>query len=198
MISYIPAQADKIRDLTSVQGVRDNQLIGYGLVVGLDGTGDQSMQSPYTHQALNNMLSHFGISVPLNATINLKNIAAVVVTAKLPPFSHTGEKIDIAVSSIGNSHSLKGGILLMTPLRGVDNQIYAIAQGNILVSENTDSEKKRRFFYSSIVNSGRINNGAIIEREIHNNFGKHNTINLQLNEENFGLAQRISDVINIK
>ena len=123
--------AERIRDLTSVQGVRDNALIGYGLVVGLDGTGDQTMQTPFTTQGLNNMLSQLGITVPPGTNMQLKNVAAVMVTAKLPPFARAGQKIDVVVSSMGNAKSLRGGTLLMTPLKGVDNQVYAFAQGKI-------------------------------------------------------------------
>ncbi|QCI23877.1 flagellar basal body P-ring protein FlgI [Buchnera aphidicola (Macrosiphoniella sanborni)] len=190
--------AEKIRDLTSIQGIRDNQLIGYGLIVGLNGTGDQSTQIPFTNQSLNNMLSQLGISIPKNSRMNLKNVAAVVVTANLPPFSHTGEQIDVVVSSMGNAKSLKGGMLLMTPLKGTDNQIYAIAQGNIFISENSDQNNKIRRMRINQVNSGKIHNGATIEREIHTDFGKQKTINLQLNQENFSTAQRISDMINIR
>ncbi|QCI22788.1 flagellar basal body P-ring protein FlgI [Buchnera aphidicola (Macrosiphum gaurae)] len=190
--------AEKIRDLTSIQGIRDNPLIGYGLIVGLDGTGDQSTQAPFTNQSLNNMLSQLGVSVPSNTNMHLKNVAAVIVTANLPAFSHTGEKIDVVVSSIGNAKSLKGGTLLMTPLKGADNQIYAIAQGNILVSEKNNQKNRIRYLYANQVNSGKIHCGATIEREIINNFGKQKTINLQLNQENFSTAQRISDMINIK
>ncbi|QCI21641.1 flagellar basal body P-ring protein FlgI [Buchnera aphidicola (Hyadaphis tataricae)] len=194
----LPSYAEKIRDLTSIQGIRDNQLIGYGLIVGLNGTGDQSTQAPFTKQSLNNMLSQLGVAVPPNINMHLRNVAAVIVTANLPPFSHTGEKIDIKVASIGNAKSLKGGTLLMTPLKGTDNQIYAIAQGEILTSEKHHLEKRMRYLRDNQENSGTINNGATIEREVHTTFGKNNTINLQLNEENFSTAQRISDMINIK
>ena len=127
------AQAERIRDLTSVQGVRQNSLIGYGLVVGLDGTGDQTTQTPFTTQTLNNMLSQLGITVPTGTNMQLKNVAAVMVTASLPPFGRQGQTIDVVVSSMGNAKSLRGGTLLMTPLKGVDSQVYALAQGNILV-----------------------------------------------------------------
>ncbi|CAL4322799.1 flagellar basal body P-ring protein FlgI [Buchnera aphidicola] len=190
--------ADKIRDLASIQGIRENPLIGYGLIVGLDGTGDQTIQSPYTTQSLNNMLTQLGVNLSSNNNMNFKNVASVIVTAKLPPFSHLGEQIDVTVSSIGNSKSLRGGTLLMTPLRGADNQIYAIAQGNILVAERNNIDKKASFLHSNEVNAGKINNGATIEREVNNNFGKNKTINLQLNKENFSTAQRISDMINMK
>ncbi|WP_240993950.1 flagellar basal body P-ring protein FlgI, partial [Rahnella sp. Larv3_ips] len=122
------ALAERIRDLTSIQGIRSNSLMGYGLVVGLDGTGDQTMQTPFTTQSLSNMLSQLGITVPAGTNMQLKNVAAVMVTSDLPPFSRPGEKIDVVVSSLGNAKSLRGGTLLMTPLKGVDNQIYALAQ----------------------------------------------------------------------
>lgn len=123
------AQAERIRDLTTIQGVRSNALIGYGLVVGLDGTGDQTMQTPFTTQSLTNMLSQLGITVPAGTNMQLKNVAAVMVTANLPPFARPGQTIDVVVSSMGNAKSLRGGTLLMTPLKGVDNQVYALAQG---------------------------------------------------------------------
>lgn len=189
--------AEKIRDLTSIEGIRDNQLIGYGLIVGLDGTGDQSTQTPFTNQSLHNMLSQLGVTIPPDTNMHLKNVAAVIVTASLPPFSHTGEAIDVVVSSMGDAKSLKGGTLLMTPLRGADNQIYAIAQGNILVSEKNNLKKNNSIF-SNQVNSGRINHGATIEREINTDFGKKKIINLQLNKEDFGIAQKISDMINVQ
>ena len=129
----LSVHAERIRDLTTVQGVRDNQLIGYGLVVGLDGTGDQTTQTPFTTQTMSNMLSQLGITVPGGTNIQLKNVAAVMVTATLPPFARQGKNIDVVVSSMGNAKSLRGGTLLMTPLKGVDNQVYALAQGNILV-----------------------------------------------------------------
>lgn len=190
--------AEKIRDLTSIQGIRDNPLIGYGLIVGLDGTGDQSTQIPFTNQSLNNMLSQLGVSIPQNSHMNLRNVAAVIVTANLPPFSHTGEHIDVIVSSMGNARSLKGGTLLMTPLKGTDNQIYAIAQGNVFISGKSNQKNKMQYIHANQVNSGKIHNGATIEREVYTNFGKQRTINLQLNQENFSTAQRISDIINIR
>lgn len=133
LLTATVVQADRIRDLTSVQGVRQNSLIGYGLVVGLDGTGDQTTQTPFTTQTLNNMLSQLGITVPAGTNMQLKNVAAVMVTASLPPFGRQGQTIDVVVSSMGNAKSLRGGTLLMTPLKGVDSQVYALAQGNILV-----------------------------------------------------------------
>lgn len=189
------ASAQRIRDLTTVQGVRDNALIGYGLVVGLDGSGDQTMQTPFTTQSLNNMLSQLGITVPAGTNMQLKNVAAVMVTAKLPPFSRAGQSIDVVVSSMGNAKSLRGGTLLMTPLKGVDNQVYALAQGNVLVGGAGASAGGSSVQVNQLA-GGRISGGATIEREVQSTFGNSNVINLQLNDEDFSLAQRISDSIN--
>ncbi len=166
------AQTLRIRDVAQVQGVRDNALIGYGLVVGLDGTGDQTTQTPFTTQSMNNMLSQLGITVPTGTNIQLKNVAAVMVTAKLPAFARQGQTVDVVVSSMGNAKSLRGGTLLLTPLKGVDNQVYALAQGNVLIG------------------------GATVERELTNNFGANNQLILQLSRNDFSLAQRVADVIN--
>ncbi len=189
------AMAERIRDLTTVQGVRSNSLIGYGLVVGLDGTGDQTMQTPFTTQSLNNMLSQLGITVPAGTNMQLKNVAAVVVTAQLPPFSRPGQKVDVVVSSLGNAKSLRGGTLLMTPLKGVDNQVYALAQGNLLISGAGAQGGGSRVQVNHL-NSGRITSGAMIEREVPVDFSSGNTLNLQLNEDDFTMAQLISDEIN--
>ena len=189
------AHADRIRDLTSVQGVRDNQLIGYGLVVGLDGSGDQTMQTPFTTQSLSNMLSQLGITVPPGTNMQLKNVAAVMVTAKLPTFARQGQTVDVVVSSLGNAKSLRGGTLLMTPMKGVDNQVYALAQGNILVGGAGASAGGSSVQVNQL-NGGRITGGATVERELQSNFGSQNTINLQLNNEDFSMAQRIADAIN--
>ena len=129
----LASHAERIKDLATVAGVRDNQLVGYGLVVGLDGTGDQTSQTPFTIQTLKNMLAQFGVLVPANVNPQLRNVAAVTVQATLPPFAKPGQTIDITVSSIGNAQSLRGGSLLMTPLRGADGEIYAMAQGNLVV-----------------------------------------------------------------
>lgn len=189
------AQAERIRDLTSVQGVRQNSLIGYGLVVGLDGTGDQTTQTPFTTQTLNNMLSQLGITVPTGTNMQLKNVAAVMVTASLPPFGRQGQTIDVVVSSMGNAKSLRGGTLLMTPLKGVDSQVYALAQGNTLVGGAGASAGGSSVQVNQL-NGGRITNGAVIERELPSQFGVGNTLNLQLNDEDFSMAQQIADTIN--
>ncbi|TXU08221.1 flagellar basal body P-ring protein FlgI [Enterobacter hormaechei] len=187
--------AERIRDLATVQGVRSNSLMGYGLIVGLDGTGDQTMQAPFTGQSLNNMLSQLGITVPAGTNMQLKNIAAVMVTAELPPFARPGDKLDIVVSSVGNAKSLRGGTLLMTPLKGADNQIYAIAQGNILISGAGAQAGGNRVQVNQL-NGGRISGGATVEREVPNDFATRNIVRLQLNETDFSLAQQISDAIN--
>ncbi|AUX91710.1 flagellar basal body P-ring protein FlgI [Mixta gaviniae] len=189
------SHAERIRDLTTLQGVRSNSLLGYGLVVGLDGTGDQTMQTPFTTQSLSNMLSQLGITVPPGTNMQLKNVAAVMVTAELPPFARAGEKIDVVVSSMGNAKSLRGGTLLMTPLKGVDNQIYALAQGNLLVSGAGAQSGGSRVQVNQL-NGARISGGATVEREVPTLFGSENLLRLQLNQEDFTLAQRISDEIN--
>ena len=189
------AHAERIRDLTSVQGVRGNSLIGYGLVVGLDGTGDQTTQTPFTTQSLNNMLSQLGITVPAGTNMQLKNVAAVMVTANYPAFARQGQGIDVVVSSMGNAKSLRGGTLLMTPLKGVDNQVYALAQGNILVG-GAGAAAGGSSVQVNQLNGGRITNGATIERELPTQFGAGNSINLQLNQEDFTMAQQIADTIN--
>lgn len=189
------AHAERIRDLTSIQGVRSNSLMGYGLVVGLDGTGDQTMQTPFTTQSLNNMLSQLGITVPAGTNMQLKNVAAVMVTAEIPAFARSGETIDVVVSSMGNAKSLRGGTLLMTPLKGVDNQIYALAQGNLLVS-GAGAQSGGSSVQRNQLNGARITNGATIEREVPMNFNEQSELRLQLNNGDFALAQQISDAIN--
>ena len=191
----LPASADRIRDLTTVQGVRDNALIGYGLVVGLDGTGDQTTQTPFTTQTLTNMLSQLGITVPAGTNMQLKNVAAVMVTAKMPPFSRAGQAIDVVVSSMGNAKSIRGGTLLMTPMKGVDNQVYALAQGNVLVGGAGASAGGSSVTVNQ-VSGGRITGGATSERELPSTFGTEGVISLQLNDEDFNLAQQVSDAIN--
>ena len=129
----LSAHAERIKDLTSVAGVRANQLIGYGLVVGLDGTGDQTTQSPFTVQSFNSMLKQFGITVPEGTRMQMKNVAAVMVQAELPAFAKPGQTLDVTVSSISNAKSLRGGSLLMSSLKGLDGKVYAVAQGNLVV-----------------------------------------------------------------
>ncbi|KFF72858.1 flagellar basal body P-ring protein FlgI [Pectobacterium brasiliense] len=194
-LNIAPASAERIRDLVNIQGVRGNALIGYGLVVGLDGSGDQTMQTPFTTQSLTNMLSQLGITVPAGTNMQLKNVAAVMVTAELPPFGRTGQNIDVVVSSLGNAKSLRGGTLLMTPLKGVDNQVYALAQGNVLVGGAGASAGGSSVQVNQLA-GGRISNGAVIERELPSTFGTSNTIMLQLKNDDFSMAQKVSDAIN--
>lgn len=184
-----PLRAERIRDLTTVLGVRENALIGYGLVVGLDGTGDQTTQTPFTTQSLRNMLSQLGVTVPAGTNMQLKNVAAVMVTAKLPAFARAGQKIDVVVSSLGSAKSLRGGTLLMTPLKGVDNQVYALAQGNILFSGSGAQAGGSRV-QANQLNGGRITGGAIVERSVPADFAGGNVIMLQLNNDDFTPAQQ--------
>lgn len=190
------ARADRIKDLSHVQGVRTNQLIGYGLVVGLDGTGDQTSQAPFTVQSLKNMLAQLGVTVPSTVNPQLKNVAAVSVTAVLPPFAKPGQTIDITVNSLGNAKSLRGGSLLVAPLRGLDGQVYAVAQGNLIVSgfgaEANDGSK----ISVNIPSSGRIPNGATVERAVASQFGQGDSVVLNLNEADFTTASRMVTSIN--
>ena len=190
------AHAERVEDLASVGGVRSNQLVGYGLVVGLDGTGDQTSQTPFTIQSIENMLAKFGVTVPANANPQLKNVAAVTVHTSLPPFSKPGQTIDVTVSSIGNATSLRGGSLIMTPLRGADGQIYAIAQGSILVSGFGAQGKDGSSITVNIPSSGRIPNGATVERSVPTNFDSSPYVSLDLDTPDFTTATRLTEAIN--
>ena len=191
-----PAHADKIRDLVQVAGVRSNQLIGYGLVVGLDGSGDQTTQAPFTTQSLENMLQQFGITVPANARPQLKNAAAVMVTADLPPFAKPGQTIDVTVASIGNAKSIRGGQLLMAPLRGADGNVYAVAQGSVVVGGISAQGKSGSSVQVNISASGRIPNGASVERTVASSFSGGGNLTLNLNTADFTTAARIATAIN--
>jgi flagellar P-ring protein precursor FlgI len=191
-----PAHAERIKDIATVAGVRTNQLVGYGLVVGLDGTGDQTSQAPFTIQSITNMLAKFGITIPANANPQLKNVAAVTVTADLPPFSKAGQQIDVTVASIGNASSLRGGDLLMTPLRGVDGQVYAFAQGSLLVSGFGISGKDGSKISVNVPSSGRIPNGASVEKEVPTKFAADSHLVLNLNTPDFTTAARLAAGIN--
>ena len=191
-----PAQAESVRELASFAGVRDNQLVGYGLVVGLDSTGDQTTQAPFTSQSLTNMLSQLGVTVPAGTNLQLRNVAAVMVTTDLPPFSRPGQRLDIVVSSIANARSLRGGTLLMTPLKGADGDTYAIAQGNMLVG-GAGAQAGGSSVQINQQASGRIPNGALVEREVPLNLGGNGgMLELQLNESDFGTVQRMVTAIN--
>ena len=191
------AQAERLKDIANIQGVRTNQLIGYGLVVGLPGTGDQTTQTPFTIQTFNNMLAQFGIKVPAGtSSAQLKNVAAVSIHADLPAFAKPGQTIDITVASIGNSKSLRGGSLLLSPLKGIDGQIYAIAQGNLVVggfdAEGRDGSK----ITVNVPSAGRIPNGATVERPVPSGFDQGTSITLDLKRSDFTTAKRVVDKIN--
>lgn len=191
-----PAHAERVRELASFAGVRDNQLVGYGLVVGLDSTGDQTTQAPFTSQSLSNMLSQLGVTIPAGTNLQLRNVAAVMVTADLPPFSRPGQRLDIVVSSIANARSLRGGTLLMTPLKGADGDTYAIAQGNMLVG-GAGAQAGGSSVQINQQASGRIPNGALVEREVPLNLGGNGgVLELQLNDTDFGTVQRMVTAIN--
>src|SRR5215510_7005119 len=188
-----PARAERIKDLASVQGVRSNQLIGYGLVVGLDGSGDQTTQTPFTVQSVINMLGQLGVNLPPNATsLQLKNVAAVMVTATLPPFVQPGQTIDVTVSSLGNAKSLRGGTLLMSPIKGADGQVYAMAQGNVLVGGVGASTAGGSSVQINHLSVGRISGGATVERAVTTTLGGGH-IQLGLNTADFTTTQRIVD-----
>lgn len=193
-----PVQAERIKDLTSIAGVRNNQLVGYGLVVGLEGTGDQTSQAPFTVQSMKNFLTQFGVTVPEGVNPQLKNVAAVSLHANLPAFSKPGQAIDITVSSIGNSGSLRGGSLLMAPMRGADGEIYALAQGNVIVSGFGASGRDGSRVTVNITSTGRIPNGAIVERSVPSSFGSLPAVFLNLNTPDFTTAKRLSDAVNAK
>ncbi|MHB8920413.1 MAG: flagellar basal body P-ring protein FlgI [Halothiobacillus sp.] len=186
----------RIKDLATFAGVRDNQIIGYGIVVGLPGTGDQTTQVPFTLQSIQNMLARQGLSTAGAGNVQLKNVAAVMVTANLPPFAKPGQQIDVTVSSIGNAKSLRGGELLMTPLKGVDGQIYAIGQGSLLVGGLDASGKDGSRVTVNIPTAGRIPNGALVERSIASTMGGVNSVFLDLNSPDFTTAKHMEQAIN--
>ena len=190
------AQAERVKDIASIAGVRNNHLVGYGLVVGLDGTGDQTQQAPFTVQSLQNMLKQFGITLPPGSNPQLQNVAAVAVHADLPAFAKTGQLIDVTVSSIANSKSLRGGSLLMTELRGADGNVYAVAQGNMVVGGFGGSGNDGSSITVNIPSAGRIPNGASIERTVTSRFATDPFISLNLHTADFTTARRLMDGIN--
>lgn len=189
------ARAERIKDLASIAGVRNNQLVGYGLVVGLDGSGDQTTQTPFTVQSIISMLSAMGVNLPPGQSLQLKNVAAVMVTTSLPPFARSGQPIDITVSSIGNAKSLKGGTLILTPLKGADGQIYAMAQGNVVVvgAGASGAGTKTTVNHLSV---GRVTGGATVEREVPMPLGQGEFVHFDLNTTDFGTAQLMVEAIN--
>ncbi|MFZ6658182.1 flagellar basal body P-ring protein FlgI [Undibacterium sp. TJN19] len=188
-------RAERIKDLAGIQGVRQNQLLGYGLVVGLDGSGDQTTQTPFTVQSIISMLQQLGVSIPVGTSLQLKNVAAVMVTTSLPPFAQPGQTLDITVSSMGNAKSLRGGTLLMTPLKGADNQIYAMAQGNVLVGGAGAAANGSKAQVNHL-GVGKISSGATVERAVPNSVAQGATIQLELNTSDFSTASRVVDAIN--
>lgn len=196
MLLAATASAERVKDLASVQGVRSNQLVGYGLVVGLAGTGDQTSQAPFTIQSIKNMLVRYGVTIPANTNPQLKNVAAVTVHADLPAFAKSGQAIDVTVSSIGNAGSLRGGSLIMTPLRGADGEVYAIAQGSLVVGGFGVAGKDGSSIAVNVPSAGRIPNGASVEREVPNGFTAEPFVMLNLHSPDFTTSARLAEGIN--
>ncbi|MFK5985702.1 MAG: flagellar basal body P-ring protein FlgI [Pseudomonadota bacterium] len=186
--------AERIKDMVSIQGIRSNQLIGYGLVVGLDGSGDSS--SNFTDDSMRNMLQQLGISLPIDAKMPLKNVAAVSLSAELPAFARPGQKIDVTVSSIANSKSLRGGSLLLAPLKGADGNVYAMAQGNMVVGGLGITAEDGSSITINVPSVGRIPNGASVERSVPTSFTRGKYIVLNLHRADFTTAHRLADTIN--
>lgn len=187
------AQAERIKDITSITGIRSNQLVGYGLVVGLDGSGDKA---PFTTQTFLNMMTEFGITLPQGTDPKLKNVAAVSVTAELPPFSKPGQRIDITVSSLGNSKSLRGGTLLFTPLKAADGNIYAVAQGSLVVGGFGADGNDGSSITVNVPSVGRIPNGATVEQSVPSNFGRGDSMIFNLDQPDFTTARFMTEKIN--
>ncbi len=197
LLQPLSAQGLRIKEVASIQGVRSNQLTGFGLVVGLDGTGDQTTQMAFTTQGLANYLQQMGISLPpaAAAQLQIKNVAAVLVTAQLPPFAQPGQTIDVNVSSMGNAKSLKGGMLITTPLRGADGEVYALAQGNLIVAGAGASAGGSKVQVNHL-DAGRIPAGAQVERAVPSPLLLGDSINLNLNASDFQTARQVAQVIN--
>ncbi len=195
----LPVQAARIKEVASVQGVRSNQLTGFGLVVGLDGTGDQTTQMPYTAQGLANYLQQLGIVLPAAAAsqLQIKNVAAVLVTAQLPAFAQPGQTIDVNVSSMGNAKSIKGGTLITTPLKGADGEIYALAQGNLVVAGAGAAAGGSKVQVNHL-DAGRIPGGAQVERAVPTSLQTGDSISLNLNASDFQTARQVAQVINAR
>ena len=190
-----PAHAARIKEIASVQGVRANQLVGYGLVVGLDGTGDQSTQAPYTPQSLAAMLQQMGVTLPPGITMQPRNVAAVMITTELPAFAQPGQRLDVNVSSVGNAKSLRGGTLIATPLKGADGEIYAMAQGNLLVGGAGAAAGGSKVQINHLA-AGRIPEGATVERAVPSPLGQGGLMQLDLNANDFNTARAVAASIN--
>lgn len=188
----MPLQAqERIKDLATVGGVRGNQLVGYGLVVGLDGSGDRTSQAPFTVQSLRNMLNELGVSIPPSVNPQLRNVAAVAIHAELPPFAKPGQTIDVTVSSVANAVSLRGGTLLMAPLKGADGEVYAVAQGSLVVGGFGAQGRDGSRVSVNVPSVGRIPNGAMVEREVGSGFGGNGELTLNLNRADFTTISRM-------
>ena len=197
LLAPSPAKAERIKDIAMVEGARSNQLVGFGLVVGLDGTGDQVTQTPFTIQAARSMLQQFGVNLPQGVNPQTKNMASVIVTAELPAFGKPGQKLDVTVSSLGNAGSLRGGELLLTSLKGGNGQVYAVAQGSLVVSgfgaEGGDGSR----IQVNTKSAGRIPNGAIIEREVASSLTDGtDKVRFLLHEADFSTARNAAFAIN--
>ncbi len=189
------AHAMRLKEVAAVQGVRSNQLVGYGLVVGLDGTGDQTTQAPFTTQGLTTMLQQLGVTLPPGTSMQLKNVAAVIVTASLPAFAQPGQAIDIDVSSIANAKSLRGGTLIATPLKGADGQVYAIAQGNMIVGGAGAAAGGSKVTINHL-SAGRIPEGATVEKTVATPLSQGDMLQLNLNSSDFATARAVAQAIN--
>ncbi len=197
VVALIPqVGGTRIKDITNLAGIRDNQLVGYGLVVGLDGTGDITSQAPFTDQSFRNMLLDFGVRLPSKSNFLLRNVAAVAVSATLPPFARIGQRIDITVASLGNAKSLRGGSLLLVPLKGADNHVYAMAQGNVVVSGFGAQGQDGSKVTVNSMDTGRIPNGATVEEVVEMPYIKKGMIVFELSQPDFTTSQRIADTIN--
>ncbi|HEY9028526.1 MAG TPA: flagellar basal body P-ring protein FlgI [Burkholderiaceae bacterium] len=190
-----PAHATRIKEVAAVQGVRSNQLVGYGLVIGLDGTGDQTTQAPFTTQGLQSMLQQLGVTLPAGTSMQLKNVAAVIVTASLPAFAQPGQNIDVDVSSVANAKSLRGGTLVATPLKGADGQVYAIAQGNLIVGGAGAAAGGSKVTINHL-SAGRIPEGASVERAVPTPLSQGDTLELDLSSADYATARAVANAIN--
>jgi Flagellar basal-body P-ring protein len=195
LLAAAPAAAQRIGSLVDVEGVRENQLVGYGIVVGLDGSGDGT-QARYTSQSVRNMLEQHGVSLPTGTSVRARNTAAVMVSASFPPGYRRGQTIDVTVSSLGDAKSLRGGTLLLTPLKGADGQVYALAQGNLVIPGMSAQGRSGSSVTVNTPTAGRIPNGATIEQEIPSDFATAPTIRLNLRRPDFQTADSITRALN--
>ncbi len=190
-----PAGAARLKEIASVQGVRSNPLVGYGLVVGLDGTGDQTTSAPFTTQSLSSLLQQLGVTIPAGTNVQLKNVAAVMVTAQLPAFAQPGQTIDVNVSSLANAKSLRGGMLIATPLKGADGQIYALAQGSLIVGGAGASAGGSKVQINHL-SAGRVPEGATVERAVPTPLNMGAGLQLDLHANDYNTAREVARVIN--